>query len=650
MNWVDCVLLVIVALSGIHGLRLGAAMQVLPSGASGSASSSARCSLRRWPPGARGQRPRRVVALVVVVGRGHHRGRLGRLLGARSGRLLHRLRLGPVDVGLRCGRGRGGGAHRHVAGGASCWQHSRYTEPRPGRCSSRASCAPWTTCSPPSRRCSPAWSASLSTNGFPVVFAGLPPAAAAPGDPAQRPRRRAPRWCGPRARRSRSSGAGCGVIQEGSGFVVAPGLVVTNAHVVAGIPSPDVIDASRAPRHHAWSLFDPRLDIAVLRVPGLTDPAPARRPAVVGRGTTGVVLGYPEGGPLTTGRPAWPPPSRPPGSTSTGTTQTTREVYQLDAVVQPGNSGGPLVASGDVPGMADGTVIGVVFARSTANTDVGYALAMPAVQRRRGPGPGLGADGGHGRLHLASRPRRRVATRGADRRLRMSAVALRIEDYGIIGDTHTAALVGRDGSIDWLCLPRFDSDACFAKLLGDDENGYWRIAPVADDVRGRAGATASDTLVLETEFETADRAWSGHRLHAHPRGPPPGGADGRGGAAGTVDMRMDLVIRFGYGSMVPWVRRSDGLLVRRGRARRPGAVDAGRHPRRGHDHGGRVHRVGGRAHPLRPHLVSPPTRCRRARSTPASPSTTPRRGGRTGPRRAPSRASGATPSCARSSP
>ena len=59
----------------------------------------------------------------------------------------------------------------------------------------------------------------------------------------------------------------------------------------------------------------------------------------------------------------------------------------------------------------------------------------------------------------------------------MTSVALRIEDYGIIGDTHTAALVGRNGSIDWLCLPRFDSDACFAGLLGDDTHGYWRIAP-----------------------------------------------------------------------------------------------------------------------------------------------------------------------------
>ena len=80
---------------------------------------------------------------------------------------------------------------------------------------------------------------------------------------------------------------------------------------------------------------------------------------------------------------------------------------------------------------------------------------------------------------------------------------LRIEDYGIIGDTQTAALVGRDGSVDWLCLPRFDSDACFAALLGDPSHGRWRIAP---DGAGRSSRRRyrPDTLVLETEFDAPD--------------------------------------------------------------------------------------------------------------------------------------------------
>ena len=78
---------------------------------------------------------------------------------------------------------------------------------------------------------------------------------------------------------------------------------------------------------------------------------------------------------------------------------------------------------------------------------------------------------------------------------------MRIEDYAVIGDTQTAALVGRDGSIDWLCLPRFDSAACFAALLGTPENGRWLIAP-ADPVRAVRRRYLDDTAVLVTEFET----------------------------------------------------------------------------------------------------------------------------------------------------
>src|SRR5260221_9385333 len=78
----------------------------------------------------------------------------------------------------------------------------------------------------------------------------------------------------------------------------------------------------------------------------------------------------------------------------------------------------------------------------------------------------------------------------------------RIEDYAIIGDTRTVGLVGRDGSIDWLCLPQIDSPACFAALLGDEANGRWRIAP-AGEVVGASRRYLADTLVLQTEFQTA---------------------------------------------------------------------------------------------------------------------------------------------------
>ena len=78
-----------------------------------------------------------------------------------------------------------------------------------------------------------------------------------------------------------------------------------------------------------------------------------------------------------------------------------------------------------------------------------------------------------------------------------------IEDYALLGDLHTGALVGRDGSIDWLCMPRFDSPACFAALLGEEDNGHWQIAPAAGGPCTRRGYRG-DTLVLETEWETPD--------------------------------------------------------------------------------------------------------------------------------------------------
>jgi GH15 family glucan-1,4-alpha-glucosidase len=130
-----------------------------------------------------------------------------------------------------------------------------------------------------------------------------------------------------------------------------------------------------------------------------------------------------------------------------------------------------------------------------------------------------------------------------------------IEDYGVVGDLHTAALVGRDGSIDWLCLPRFDSPACFAALVGDAGNGRWRIAPSG------AGACTrrryrGDTLVLETEWETSTGT-----VRVVDAMPPRGDAADLvrvvEGVSGTVSMHLELVLRFDYGHVVPWVRRTE---------------------------------------------------------------------------------------------
>ena len=134
-----------------------------------------------------------------------------------------------------------------------------------------------------------------------------------------------------------------------------------------------------------------------------------------------------------------------------------------------------------------------------------------------------------------------------------------IEHYAMIGDTCTAALVGLDGSIDWLCLPDFDRPACFAALLGHEDHGRWLLAPEAPviDVSRRY---RGDTLVLETTFTTADGVASVIDFMPVRQGPPLL-VRVVVGHAGTVRMASDLRIRFDYGSIVPWVRRIDGATV-----------------------------------------------------------------------------------------
>ena len=130
-----------------------------------------------------------------------------------------------------------------------------------------------------------------------------------------------------------------------------------------------------------------------------------------------------------------------------------------------------------------------------------------------------------------------------------------IEDYAMIGDCHTAALVGREGSIDWLCFPRFDSGACFAALLGTEENGRWLIAPSGKVTKVRR-RYRDETLVLETDYETDAGAVTLIDCMP-PRSKEPDVIRLVVGRRGRVAMRMQLVIRFDYGSIVPWVRRTD---------------------------------------------------------------------------------------------
>ena len=128
-----------------------------------------------------------------------------------------------------------------------------------------------------------------------------------------------------------------------------------------------------------------------------------------------------------------------------------------------------------------------------------------------------------------------------------------IESYGLIGDCQTAALVGRDGSIDWLCWPRFDSDACFAALLGDDDNGRWQIAPKAEKFHA-SRSYRGNTLILETRFETDEGAAT--LIDFMPlRNNTSDIVRMVKGESGRVTFCMELILRFGYGCVVPWVTR-----------------------------------------------------------------------------------------------
>ena len=168
-------------------------------------------------------------------------------------------------------------------------------------------------------------------------------------------------------------GEACGRIQEGSAFVVAEGFVVTNAHVVAGMDDPEVESPGLGSADASTVLFDPDLDLAILRVNGPTGPALALATESIDRGAKGAVLGYPGGGPLDAQRAAVRRTIEALGRDIYGQGQVERLVLELQTIVQPGNSGGPFVLS-------DGRVGGVVFAASSSDDEVGYAIAGSEVE------------------------------------------------------------------------------------------------------------------------------------------------------------------------------------------------------------------------------------------------------------------------------
>lgn len=368
MDWVDLLLLVAVVAAAVHGLRLGALVQVMTFGGFwlglvlGTLLSIALVSSLRPGP------VKSTVTLVVVLAAAMLLGVGGRILGGWSNVALRRHHLGGLDSGLGVGVA-------VVAVLLSAWvlgsvlSQSRYTWL--GQAISRSDVLRTVDqVMPPVPSVFAHVQAFLSEEGVPPVFAQLPPQLAAPV--AVLSDAQANAIAGEaRAATVKVLGNACGVTQEGTAFEIKPGVVVTNAHVIAGEANPQ-IEVNGALFQATTVFFDPKLDLALLRTSAPMGKPLTIDPNYVDRGTQGAIVGYPENGPLTV---------TPAGVAArlTATTRNiydegvvTKQVYEIDGVVEPGNSGSPLITG-------TGQVIGVVFSRSTTNSDVGYALSSPNV-------------------------------------------------------------------------------------------------------------------------------------------------------------------------------------------------------------------------------------------------------------------------------
>jgi S1-C subfamily serine protease len=371
MNLVDLIVVVVIGLAAIQGLRLGAIVQVLSFGSFliGLYLGALLASVTvRW---VHAQSARTAVALLTLLGVATICGVVGRVLGNLAFRRLHRGIAGSVDSAL-------GVVVAVVASLLVAWVlantlmnstsltlNSTIDQSRIIRSLDSALPAPPSVFS--------RVQSFLSSEGFPPVFAQLAPATAGPVSlPGDAQLNQAVNHAG--ASTVKVVGDGCGQIQEGSGFFVAPGLVVTNAHVIAGIQHPMVL-AGNVPHPTTVLLFDPSYDLAVMRVSGFDEAPLTLDPNQVSRGAQAAVLGFPGGGAFNVKAAGVMAVFDAEGRDIYGQGLTVRSVYEIQAVVRPGNSGGPLVEP-------DGQVIGVVFSRSTTNGDIGYALTSPGVLSR----------------------------------------------------------------------------------------------------------------------------------------------------------------------------------------------------------------------------------------------------------------------------
>jgi S1-C subfamily serine protease len=375
VDWVDLLIIGLMVLAAVHGLRLGAVVQLLTFGGF---FLGFLLGTLVWVPlldSGHGDVTRSVLVVSLVLFTALALGSAGRVIGTWSNVTVRRHHLGSVDSAL-------GVAVAVVAVLFSVWvvaavilsPNSRFTSldaavARSDILHSIDGVLPQ----------APSIFNDLQTflndQGFPQVFSTLtPPSTPSVSTPTDAETKA---LADPAVFSTvKILGTACSSEQEGSGFVVGPGLVATNAHVVAGEGngSTQVIVGDSA--YNATPvLFDPDFDLAVLRTDAPLGPALNISSSVVPRGTQAALLGYPEDRSLTVGAAGVTEEVTAIGKDIYNNGSVTRGVYALDATVLPGNSGGPLLGSG-------GQVIGVVFSRSTVYPNVGYALTSPGVLTR----------------------------------------------------------------------------------------------------------------------------------------------------------------------------------------------------------------------------------------------------------------------------
>lgn len=372
MNALDAAVVVLCLLAAVSGARMGAATQLLTVGFVLAGLGVGAVLVRVVAPHLSTDGLQLVVALALLLVPAALLGAIGRVVGRAVRHAARRLRFGLLDAT--------GGAVVSVAGLlVVCWLLASTLATSSAAALDRqitgsAILGRVDAAMPPLPSTFAVVQRYLAASGFPPALVNVLPASAGPvmvADAEQR--QQAVRAAG--AATVKVLAIGCGEEQEGSGFAVAPGLFVTNAHVVAGTEEVTVFAGNGRSASATVVEFDPRFDLAVLETTPLATPVLRIDPGEVRPGEPAVVLGYPEGGPFRAVEAGISARFEAQGRDIYDSATADRLVYQLKAVVRPGNSGGPLVAP-------SGEVIGVVFSRSASEPEVGYALASPGVLGR----------------------------------------------------------------------------------------------------------------------------------------------------------------------------------------------------------------------------------------------------------------------------